>query len=300
MSRISILIPTYAFAPLDLVGELADMCTASPLCEAYEICVIDDGSGNAETLAQGEAINHLPHCRFVALPRHVGKSGVLNRGAAAAKYPLLLLIDSDARMCSPQLITNYLKAAEANPSAVICGGVHTSPQSATPNNTLRFRYEMAAMAHNKASRRRRHPYSRFTTFNVMLPKKLISTVLFNENLHSYGYEDTLFGLQLQQHGIPVIHIDNPLTHTGIDNNASFLSKTETALCNLSKLDACYQQSITVSAVAIKIRRFGLAGFFRLFHALFHRCERRNLLGKHPNLLLFKLYKIGYFLSLPKD
>lgn len=299
MSRISILIPTYAYAPVRLVGELIDMCMASPLCEAYEICVIDDGSGDTDTIAQAESINRLPHCRFTALPHHIGKSAVLNHAATEAKYPLLLCIDSDARMYTPQLITNYLKAAEDHPSAVICGGIYTSPQSATPYNRLRYRYEMAAAAHNKAAMRRLHPYSRFTTFNVVLPKNILGTVSFNEVLRNYGYEDTIFGLQLQQHGIPVIHIDNPLTHTGIDNNASFLTKTETALCNLSQLDAVYQQSITISAVAMQISRFGLAGFFRLFHALFHGCERRNLLGKHPNLLLFKLYKIGYYLSLPK-
>lgn len=298
MSRISILIPTYAFAPLRLVGELVEMCTDSPLCDAYEILVIDDGSANTETIAQAEAINNLPHCRFTALPSHIGKSAVLNRAAAKAKYPLLLCIDSDARMYTPHLITNYLKAAQDHPSAVICGGVYTSPQSATPHNRLRYRYEMAASAHNKASLRNLHPYSRFTTFNVLLPKNVLGTVSFNEALRNYGYEDTIFGLQLQQHGIPVIHIDNPLTHTGIDDNASFLTKTETALRNLTKLDAVYQQSITISAVAMQIRRFGLAGSFRLFHALFHGCERRNLLGKRPNLLLFKLYKIGYYLSLP--
>ena len=299
MCRISILIPTYAFAPLRLVGELADMCTASPLCDDYEISVIDDGSGDTKTIAQAEAINRLPHCSFTALPHHLGKSALLNRAAAAAKYPLLLLVDSDARMYSPQLITTYLKTARANPAAVICGGVHTSPQSVTPDNRLRFRYEMAAAARNKDCRWRQHPYSRFTTFNMMLQKKLLSDIPFNEDLRSYGYEDTMFGLQLRQHGIPVIHIDNPLIHTGIDNNASFLAKTETALRNLSKLDAVYQQSITVSAVAMQIRRFGLAAFFRVLHTLFRGCERRNLLGKHPNLLLFKLYKIGYFLSLTK-
>ncbi len=299
MARISILIPTYAYAPLELVGELAGMCKSSPLCEAYEICVIDDGSGNDATIRAAEAINRMPCCRFTALPNHAGKSALLNKAAAMAKYPLLLLIDSDARMHSAGFITDYLKASEMHPESVICGGVYTSPESATRSNQLRYRYERAATKYNMASVRQLHPYSRFTTFNVLLPKKVIREVPFDESLSRYGYEDTLFGLQLEQHGIPVVHIDNPLTHTGIDDNAAFLSKTETALCNLSMLGSVYQQSVTLSATAMRFRQYGLAPLVRLFHSMFGNYERRNLLGNRPSLFLFKLYKLGYFLSLPK-
>ena len=275
------------------------MCKSSPFCEVYEICVIDDGSGNDATIRAAEAINRMPCCRFTALPDHAGKSALLNKAAAMAKYPLLLLIDSDARMHSAGFITDYLKASEIHPDSVICGGVYTSPESATRSNRLRYRYEQAAAKHNMVSIRRKHPYSRFTTFNVLLPKKVICDVPFDESLSRYGYEDTLFGLQLEQHGIPVVHIDNPLTHTGIDDNADFLAKTETALCNLSRLSPVYQQSVTLSATAIRLRRYGVAALIGLFHRIFASYERRNLLGCYPNLFLFKLYKLGYFLTLPK-
>jgi hypothetical protein len=39
------------------------------------------------------------------------------------------------------------------------------------------------------------------------------------------------------------------------------------------------------------------GFIRLWHRLFGALERRNLCSNHPSLNVFKLYKLGYYLSL---
>ena len=298
MPSLSILIPTYAFAPVELVGELAAMCSSSPLCDDYEIHVIDDGSGDNPSLQQARAINLMPHCHFTALPHHVGKSTLINQAAILAHFPLLLLIDSDARMKSPQLITCYLEAASTHPNTVICGSIFTDTQSETSINRLRYRYEKNADRIRSAEYRNRHPYRRFTTFNVMLPKSVLATIPFNERLKAYGYEDTLFGLQLQKHNIPVLHIDNPLIHTGIDENSIFLQKTETALQNLALLPPQAQDEISMLHTVQTLRRFHLCNLFRILHRQIAPFERRNLLGCHPNLFLFKLYKLGYYLSLP--
>jgi hypothetical protein len=36
---------------------------------------------------------------------------------------------------------------------------------------------------------------------------------------------------------------------------------------------------------------------RLWHRLFGAIERRNLCGQRPSLTVFKLYKIGYYITL---
>ena len=45
-----------------------------------------------------------------------------------------------------------------------------------------------------------------------------------------------------------------------------------------------------------LQRCHLAWTMRLFYKLFHRPIRRNLLGPRPCLTLFKLYKLGYYLT----
>src|SRR5690606_29991654 len=58
---------------------------------------------------------------------------------------------------------------------------------------------------------------------------------FNESINGYGHEDTLFGLQLQDSGVKIQHIDNPAIHAGIDEDEAFLAKTNAALETLAEL-----------------------------------------------------------------
>jgi hypothetical protein len=41
----------------------------------------------------------------------------------------------------------------------------------------------------------------------------------------------------------------------------------------------------------------ILSLIRLWHRLFGKAERRNLCSSHPSLLVFKLYRLGYFLRL---
>ena len=49
---------------------------------------------------------------------------------------------------------------------------------------------------------------------------------FNPLISGYGHEDTLFGFELEQNGIVIRHIDNPVLNAHLDSNTQFLYKTD--------------------------------------------------------------------------
>ena len=120
---------------------------------------------------------------------------------------------------------------------------------------------------------------------------------FDERFRRYGYEDVLFGKRLKQGGISITHIENPLGFNTFEPNQQFLRKTEEALTTLHDFRddlRGYSQMLTLAeGIHVGLVRW----LIRLWHRLIGPMERRNLCGRHPNLTVFKLYKIGYYLSI---
>ncbi|MBK9012976.1 MAG: hypothetical protein IPM82_02230 [Saprospiraceae bacterium] len=64
------------------------------------------------------------------------------------------------------------------------------------------------------------------TNNFLIPRQLFLEIQFDETLRQYGHEDTLFGMELARRQVPIVHIDNPLEHIGLEPVDVFLRKTE--------------------------------------------------------------------------
>jgi len=107
----------------------------------------------------------------------------------------------------------------------------------------------------------------------------------------------LWGKQLRRAGIKIDHLDNPAGFFTFEDNAHFVAKTEEGLRTLYKFRndlRGYSQLITfVENIHLPPVRWAIC----LWHKLFGPLERRNLCGKRPNLKVFALYKLGYYLSL---
>ena len=165
-----------------------------------------------------------------------------------------------------------------------------------PEATLRYAYEHAADRHRSAAERNCNAYAHLSTFNLLVRRDIFQTIRFDETCQDYGYEDALFGVELRQRGIAILHIDNPLVHMGLESNAEYLHKSETALRTLRQLQGRMCGYSHVENTALRLQRWHLAWAVRLFYKIFRRPMRHNLLGPHPNLTLFSLYKLGYFLT----
>ena len=288
---LSVLIPTYNYNARALVLSMHEQAKAENI-EA-EVVVGDDAS-IAETawmdeLAQVEGI------RIIHAEQHLGRTRICNLIAREAQGKWLLFVDADAVIPDDFSLKRSIDAGFGAP--VVCGGLYHPDVNPNPEGTLRYKYERNADRHRSAEVRSKHPHRKLSTFNLLVRRDVFMNIRFDERCKEYGYEDTLFGVRLGCDGIPIAHIDNPLMHMGIDSNAEFLAKTETAMKTLRRIYHIMPRDFGLMGAVYKLQRFHLTWAMRLFYQLFRKPMRANLLSHHPNLFIFKLYKLGYFLSL---
>ena len=296
---LSILIPTYEFDCSALVRGLVEQGRALREAESdfsFEVLVADDGSSSAPRAALAAALP-AADVRLLLPPHNVGRAAIRNLLVSEARGDSLLFVDDDAALCTDDFLATYWQYRDA--ADVLCGSLR-SPKKGSLDESgreLRLRYERRAFSRLTPAVRNRRPYDAFTAFNALFARRVFDKVGFDERCRRYGHEDTLLGLELERNGFSVKHIENPLIHTGIDTNAEFLQKTETALQTLAEVGEPLQSRVATSRTYRRLRL--LAPLFRLTHKLLRAPLRRNLLGTHPTLTNFQLYKFLFFSELMK-
>ena len=133
----------------------------------------------------------------------------------------------------------------------------------------------------------------------MIEKEIFKTVEFDETMSGYGHEDTLFGLELMEHGIVVKHIDNPLRHEVVATNDKFLKQTENAIDNLfvvyDKVNDKQQfvDSVRLMKTFQNLQRKKMTRLFCRLYSPFKSLIIRNLKSGNPKMRCFDLYKLNY-------
>jgi GT2 family glycosyltransferase len=294
--KISILIPVNDFDIIALVHCMKDGMEQVP--EFCEIIIGDDGS--SEEFKKNYQSLICDKVRIVASEKNIGRASIRNRLIMEATGDFLLFIDADTmiRGTAENYLHKWLEYLDY--ARVISGGVlyQNSPPS-DPDKILRWKYGRKK-EQKKAAERNKHPYSSFSTFNVLIEKSIFSKLRFYEELKQYGHEDTLFSYQLKKAGIGIYHIDNGLVHEGLETNKEFLTKTKDSIENLSKLYDNVTDKRTFSMTVSLLRLFWwlkTLRLTRLFAAIFiHYRERMEIRldSSKVSLPLFKLYKISMF------
>lgn len=300
---LSILIPTYNYVCAHLVCELQKQCEevqAMLMGFEYEIIVADDGSTDVEAITKNAVIDCLPHCRYEMREKNFGRAAIRNWLVNESRGEWLLIIDSDAEVISDDFILNYWRKTQ-DEGAIVVGGLKT-PAMCDKGCELRHRYEQAATAMRTVEARRNNPAMFFSTFNFLCPRSILQEIPFDERCVEYGYEDALMGIEAEKRGVPIIHIDNPLLHLGINSNASFLQNSEAALRTLKHLGPPMTDRARVAQAAARLQqslfqRWFVATPLLLLYRATRPLLRRNLLSSHPHLGIFAFYKLGYYMSL---
>jgi glycosyltransferase involved in cell wall biosynthesis len=287
MKDLSVLIPTYNTACVSLVKALQRQAAALGI--GYEIIVADDGSTDVEAIEENRSINQIEHCRVIIRSENCGRAAIRNFLASQARYSWLLFIDSDMVVCSDGFLQQYVQSEGYD---VVDGGVRIGK---VQTGNLRSIYEKASEKHFTAEKRSQSTYRDFHTANFMIRRDLMLLHPFDERFRHYGYEDVLFGKTLELQGIPILHLDNPLSFEVFESNPDFVSKTEEGLRTLylfrDELQG-YSRLLTLAQ-----RLTPVIPLIRLWHRIFGGIERRQLTGSHPSLTIFNLYRIGYFISI---
>lgn len=294
---LSILIPTYNYDCTRLVKDLH--LQAECLSIDYEIIVADDASPIAVYKENIREINTLSHCRLIELEENIGRACIRNLLADKAQHEWLLFMDADAEVISPTFLTHYLSQMRQE-AEVICGGLCHANTLPSHNVSLRYAYEKRADKQRAARHRARHPYNRFTPFNFLIRRRTFQAIRFDETIRNYGHEDTLFGIELEMREIPILHIDNPLRHIGLEDNQLFLEKTCSALRNLASMEPFIKgHSSLISAYRILCRLH----LSKLLMHCYNRYESKittHLCGARPWLCLFFLYKLAYYCKVKNE
>ena len=287
--ELSVLIPTYNGDCRALVTELHHQAEDIDGLR-YEMIVADDGSTDRRFVDLCREVEQLSNCRFIDRGVNSGRAAIRNFLAHEARFQWLLFLDCDMAIPSCHFLSDYLSSDVTD---IAYGGYVVGPGD---NSNLRYRYEKACEPQHRADERRRHPFLHFHTCNFLVRRDLMLAHPFDERFRHYGYEDVLFGKQIQAAGVSIIHIDNPAGFLVFEDNAHFVSKTEEGLRTLHTFRddlRGYSNMLTFVEGCSPLLRF----LVRLWHRLAGPIERRLLCGHHPTLRLFKLYKLGYFLSL---
>jgi hypothetical protein len=260
----------------------------------FEILLMDDASGQ-EFREKNSAIR-LSRLHYVQLPENAGRSRIRNMLGRQAQYPYLIFMDCDAAVSSEDYIKRYIPYFK--PDTVCSGGRIYEKEQPRDKKYLRWKYGVKREA-VPAEKRGEKSNQGFMTCNFLIAKSLLEENPFNEDLTGYGHEDTLFGIQLQEKGYFIRHIDNPLIHLGLEDADVFIEKTEKALVNLRKINEIlqekYPRSVEHSSLVRmekKLRKMRLIPLFAFVFSIFKPLIRMNLSGRYPSLFLFDLYKIG--------
>ena len=288
ITNLSILIPTYNDLCVNLVERLRLQAEEAGI--AYEILVADDGSTDKDVVRQNSAISQWSHCRYLRHTDNIGRAAIRNLLVRTAQYEWLLFIDSDMTLVRPDFLARYLLADDAD---VIDGGVAIGGEAETLKGNLRYRYEKSAEHEHTVEIRRSRPYRDFHTANFLIRRDLMLGHPFDERFRCYGYEDVIFGKTLQRHQISIQHIDNPVVLQNYESNDRFISKTEESLRTLYQFRDELQGYSGLLDLANRLPQ----SLVRYWHRHFRLWERRLLTGNHPSLLLFNIYRLGYFLSI---
>lgn len=283
---ISILIPTYNQDITRLVTGLQHQAQESYV--DYEIIVMEDGSD--KWIEQNKTITKLENCKHIVLNQNIGRSAVRNKLADEATFDHLLFIDCDAEVSSTHFIEKYLTFCKED--CVVIGGTAYDENENNPNYSLRLKYGRKREARTAVERTRNN----FATFNFLISKSIFNQVRFDESIRGYGHEDMLFGHQLHQLGYEFIQIENPLIHKGLDDNRTFIKKTEEGTRNLFLL---YQtgrypylaQESKLLSTFLLIKKYKLVKIFAFKFDLTRNILRSLLSSKSPSLLLYDLYKL---------
>lgn len=294
INALSILIPTYNDECVMLVDDLRQQAEQAGI--VFEILVGDDGSTDTNVIEKNRKISHWSHCHYLIQIQNIGRAAIRNFLAKEAHYDWLLFIDSDMSMVRDNYLSTYLAMEGAD---VVDGGVTIGGDPEALRGNLRYRYEKASEQEHTADKRRQNPYHDFHTANFLIRRDLMLVHPFDERFRYYGYEDVLFGKQLRADHIAITHLDNPMGFCTFESNPDFVAKTEEGLRTLHQFRnelRGYSRLLTlVEGIHIPL----ILSLIRFFHRLFGGLIRRNLCSHHPNLRLFSLYKLGYFLCIDK-
>ena len=236
--RLSVLIPFKGDDPSPLLGALGRETGAA------EIVLLDDGSNDPALASRVETLvrDHPLPVRFVRLARNEGRAKGRNRLVGQARAQTLLFLDSDMLPDSPDFLGAWLRLVEADNPPVAFGGFSLAQVEPRPDQALH-----RAMASHAdclpAAERRAAPEKHLFTSNLLVRRDVFQAEAFDEGFTGWGWEDVEWGMRVARRW-PILHLDNPATHLGLDTAPAIAAKFEQSAANFARVVAAHREVVS--------------------------------------------------------
>ncbi len=293
---LSVCVPVFNTDVRALAAQLADQ--ARDMDVPSEIIFLDDYSS---PLFKGinREIAEIPGVLYEELKENMGRAAIRNYLARKASHPFVLFLDADSLLPDNDFLRRYLDCITK--SRVVCGG--TGYNNFPPGEETMLRWVYGKKREQLTAQQRNRKGFAITANNFLIAREVILQHPFRENIHGYGHEDTVLGYDLSVSGIQVLHIDNPVLHTGLENSAEYLAKTRKAIENLWYIsgnlvtDESFRNHSGLLRFRRRIQSLGLLAVIRWGYRLMNTSLQRKLNGKSPRLWMFDLYRLMYICEL---
>lgn len=298
--KLSICIPVYNFDVRELVFSLNEEIKRNRI--DAEIVLIDDFSNEKFRNLTSELSDRVD--KVVLLNGNVGRSKIRNLFLDYSTGEYLLFLDCDGKIAATYFLKNYLDFLNKNADIqLVFGGRIVGEEPENNRTLLRYRYAVEREI-IPADRRQQNPYSTFQTNNFIVKRTVFEKVNFNINFPKYGYEDSLYAMNLKYEGIEIHHIENPVLNNDVEENSVYLKKVEDSVENLFLMLTHPDVSGKIDDIRLvkafrKVNNWGLSKAILLLFRVMRKSVRNKLLEGNCNLRYLDFYKLGLLLELSK-
>jgi glycosyltransferase involved in cell wall biosynthesis len=203
LNGLSILIPVYNYDVRQLTKDLIDQ--GQKLIIPFEILCFDDASALSFKTINKE-VAKLANTTLLELPENIGRAKIRNKLAHASKYNKLLFLDCDSAIVKKDFLLNYL--TQFKDGEFLIGGTVYGNE---PSKEFSLRWKFGKLREERsAALRSLHPYDSIHINNLLADKNVYLQHQLDENIITYGHEDTKLGYSLKRSGVTIKHIDNPV------------------------------------------------------------------------------------------
>jgi glycosyltransferase involved in cell wall biosynthesis len=289
---LSVLTPFLRDDPSDLLERLETEAPA--LGGGMEVVLLDDGTADAELTARLTALIRrmtLP-ARLITLAANEGRAPGRNRLAAAARGEALLFLDSDMRPDSPHFLQDWAALVRRERPAVAFGGFSLLQAPDAP----RFAVHRALAAKSEcvpSAERAKQPAKYVYTSNLLVRRDVFEAEAFDPGFTGWGWEDVEWAIRVARR-FPVLHVDNPATHMGLDTVPALAAKYEQSAPNFGRMAARHPEIVAAYPSYRAARLLRRLPALRPLRSLLKRAATAEWLPTAARAFSLRLYRAALY------
>lgn len=286
-AKITICVPTWKDSADALLCSLARIKGATECT----LLVFDDGSLDIDLAKQltRHILRYPGPARLVVAPKNIGRSHARNRLKALAETDWILFLDADMQPDDEDFLTRYIKAIDVQRTpALIAGGfslLHAHPNEETRLHAVQSATSECIPAMVRATDPGRYVF----TSNILAHREILEAIEFDRGFTGWGWEDVDWGLRVAA-DYPILHIDNPATHLGLDPDAKLIEKYAGSADNFARLVERHPETMKTTPLFKMARRSRYLPWRSAFERVFRAAAEMRRLPVRLRLLALKLFR----------